>query len=287
MKNKIIFILILLPNLIFSQHRNRLEFNDLHRYHLKGNVETLKYYKYNVTYKNDSISQVKFEDFIVPKNYMIEFNQDGYIRKKIEYRLKNDSIIEKGLWLYNYENDKIKKEIYYWNNRSKDTTQWHYLYPDESTTIINQESTMSPKLMHYIYKQVKNKEYYKSINADSSFIGKSLYVYDKRDRIIRIEKYDDQEYTRDIILKSYSDSINLNPKVTVSSYTKYDAPVSINQYKFNDQYDIIEIDGLDVSDDIKTIIEYKYDDNKNWIVKIKKGGTGKIYKIYKREISYY
>lgn len=287
MKNKIIFTLILLPNLIFSQHRIRLEFNDLHRYHLKGNVENLKYFEYNVTYENDSIAQVKLEDFLVPKNYKIEFNREGYIKRKTEYRLKNDSIIEKGLWIYNYEKDKIKNEIYYWNNNSKDTTQWHYLYPDERTTIINQESTMSPKLMHYIYEQDKNKEYYKSINADSSYIGRSLYVYDKQNRIIRIEKYDDQEYTRDIILSTYADSINFNPKVTASSYTKYDAPLFINQFKFNNQYDIIEIDGLDVSDDKKTIIEYKYDDKKNWIEMIKKGGTGKIYKIYKREISYY
>ena len=287
MKNKIILILLLFPSLIFSQHRNRLEFNDLHRFHLKGKVKTLKYFEYNVTYRNDSVTQVNLEDFIVPKNYKIEFNKEGNIQRKTEYRLKNDSIKEKGLWIYNYEKDKIKKETYYWNNYSKDTTQWNYSYHDKRTTIITQESTMSPKLMYYVYKQDQNNEYYESINADSSYIRRSLYVYDKHNRIIRIEKYDDQKYTRDIIFNSYADTINFKPKVTGSSYTKYDAPLIIQQFKFNNQNDIIEIDGLDVSDNKKTIIEYKYDDRGNWIEKTKKGGAGKIYKIYKREIFYY
>ena len=288
MNKKLIFIIIIIsPTLIFAQHRLRMYSNDINRFRLKGKVKSLKYFEFNIKYLNDSVYKLTLEDFLVPRNYKVDFNQDGYITSKIEYRLKNDSIIEKGLWTYNYEKNKIKNEIYYWNNKSKDTTQWNYFYPDNQTTRINKISTMSPKLMHYNYRQLKNKEYYKSINSDSSYIRRSLFVYDNKNRIIRIEKYDDKHYTTDIILNTYSDSLNPNPKLTVSSYTKYDAPPVIRQYEFNNQYDITVRDGLNTKDDKMTIFEYKYDDEKNWIEKVEKGGTGKIIKIYKRKIEYY
>ncbi len=287
MKKYLILISILFPLLIFSQQRIRLNSNDIERYHLKGKVKSLKYFVYDVKYLNDSVYEIKIEDFIVPKNYKIEFNKNGYITKKTEYRSKNDSLIKKGVWLYEYDNNKIKNEIYYWNNNSKDTSKWTYNYPNKNTTLITQQSTMSPKLMYYSYQQNKNKEYYKSANADSSFIRRTLNVYDKKNRIIRIEKYDNLDYIQDIVLKSYSDSLNPYPKITISSYTKYDAPFSIIKYIFNSNNDIIEYDSLINSDNKKNIIEYKYDTQGNWLEKTEKGGTGKIYKVYRREFTYY
>ncbi len=294
MKKTFLFIFISFFSInVFSQVN--AEINELLKRNIKGNVKKMKFLKYEVNYVNDSTYVKKIEDFILPSNYILFFDKKGRKIKKVELRLKNDNLIEKGAWYYTYKNDRIKKEVYYWNNRSKDSTVWFYEYPNKTTQLITKKHFTSsslfdsPRIHFYSYKRKGNKEYFKSYNSDSSFVQRRLFTYDKYNRIMRIENYEDKDYLMDITFKTYRDSSSRNPYQVVSSYTKYDEPrPAIIRYRYNKYGDAIKIINLSFPNEKRIgINKYIYDSKGNWVKKVMKGTSGKVYRIYKREFTYY
>ena len=283
-----ILILILFTVTAFGQHRQRLNSTDLERFGLMGKVKSYSHIDYQSFLEKDSLKDLRVDNFILaPNNYKIEFNNNGYINLKTElaYLRKKDTLIEKGLWVYEYDElNRIKEENYYWNNRSKDTTQWVYKYPDDSTTIIHQYDK-TYKHLRYQYQQSDNLEYFTKANSDSSYVAKGLFVYDKFNRIIRIEKYENKDYIQNLRSQNYIDTIIKNPSVKVWISTKYNAPPAISTHEYDSFGNEIKSSGVGKGSRIH-LTEYKYDKYKNWIEKKVNLSSGRI-KISRRKFEYW
>ncbi|NCQ11320.1 MAG: hypothetical protein GW809_04055 [Bacteroidetes bacterium] len=189
----ILFLFLTLP--VYGQHRQRLIHSDLEQLVLKGQVKSYTNSEYQSFIAKDSLKELKLENsLLAPTAFKVEFNEKGYKKKLIEceYSYKENTLTEKGLWFYKYDNrNRIVEELYCWNNRSNDTTKWVYDYPNDSTTLINRYSKHN-QILRYQYVQSGEMEYYTKANSDSSTISKALFVYDEFTRLTRKEDYDDK-----------------------------------------------------------------------------------------------
>lgn len=284
-RGKLLFVL-LLPGWVLAQtYWQKPEFKD--------SVMSVKVLEYELVYLNDSMYKTKIDDFILPKNYVLYLNQNGFPIRKTELRLKNDSLVEKGVWQYFYENEKIKKEVYIWNNHSETIDEWHYSYPHPDSVLIVKTTKgngiFGNSNQYYSYVRKGNKEIFKSYNADSSFIQRQLNVFDSHNRIVRIEKYEDRDYLTDIYFYSYKDSVFNQPDRTISSFTKYDEPFPVMvRYLYNEFGDVTDVMNFNSDPASHLVFEYEYDPKGNWIKKIHKNNSnGKVTRIVERSFKYY
>lgn len=288
-----ILVFLLFTATVFSQHRQRLNSTDLERFELKGNVKSYTHTDYQTYMEKDSLNDLKIKDFfLIPNNYRIEFNEKGYTKRKYElnYLPKKDTLIEKGLWTFKYDKlNRIKEENYYWNNKSADTTQWVYEYPNDSTTIIHQYDK-TYKHLRYQYQQTRNLENFIKTNSDSSYVTKGLFVYDKYNRITRIEEYENKDYIQNLRIQDYNDTLSKQPSLKVWINTKYNASTFITTHEYDTFGNEIKSSGIDKVSRTHLIkfhlIEYKYDQKNNWIEKKVNLSNGRI-KISRRKFEYW
>lgn len=286
MKLYLLIILSLTSTLSFAQHRQRLMMNDLNRLGLKGEVESLTHIDYQPIEQDDT-SQLEIDHFILaPNNYTIQLDNQGYILKKIEYEYlrKQDSLKEKGLWNYKYDsNHRIIREKYIWNNYSKDTTIWVYEYLGDSVTIVHQYDDTYKHLV-YRYAQRGNREYLTTANSDSSYLTRQIFTYDKQNRMIRKEEYEDQNTITFIRSFDYSDSLIHNPTLDVGISAKYDYGPIIIINKYDSLGSLILSKGIESKSTKK--IEYTYDKTGNWVER-RMLLPNSLIKISRRTIIYY
>lgn len=281
----IIFLTIL--STCIAQHRERLISSDSDRMRLKGKVSTLSHLDYDLIEDISDTSSMRIDHFFLsPNNYVVEFNTHGNIVKKteFEYLYSNDTLRSKGKWTYSYDSlNRIIKEVYYWNNSSNDTTLWTYEYLGDSVTLIDKYDD-TYKHMRYRYAQRDNIEYLTTANSDSSYLTRILFVYDRFNRIIRKEEYEDQPTMTHIRSWRYIDSLSVNAALDVSISLKhnYGPVVIINEY---DSLQNVTLSSR-IGNQKPSLIEYDFDALGNWTERRTLLPNGFI-KISRRRIEYY
>jgi len=285
---KIFQILILFPIVGFSQMRSRLNSTDLIRYDLKGNVKEMVFKEYEPRFSNDTTYTLELYDFLGPSNFKLEFNKFGNLKSKSELRSENDSIKVGAIWLYKYDNkNRILKEERFSFQYSKDTATWNYQYIGDS--IINiQQLDKTYKILYYTYLEKENFEYLNHANSDSSYVTKRLYVYDKFDRVIRSEDYENKDYIQDLRIKTYKDTVSSKIFKEVLIWTKYnDSFYHEFEYNENENFEKMIIGNFNKNETSVNRYEYDYDKKGNWIEKRHFGWRGKLSTVFRREIEYY
>ncbi len=285
---KIFLILILLPIVGFSQMRSRLNSTDLKRYDLKGNVKEMIFKEYEPRFSKDTTYTLELYDFLGPSNFKLEFNKFGNLKSKSELRSENDSIKVGAIWHYKYDNkNRILKEQRFSFQYSKDSTTWNYQYIGDSIINIQQLDKIY-KILYYTYIEKGNFEYLNHANSDSSYVTKRLYVYDKFDRVIRSEDYENKDYIQDLRITTYNDTVSSNVFKEVLIWTKYnDSFYNEFEYNENDNFNKMIIGNFNKNETSINRYEYDYDQKGNWIEKRHFGWKGKLSTVFRREIKYY
>lgn len=287
MKKIIIFLFIIIPFIAKSQMRERIYFNDLYRNQLKGNVKELKHVEYEPIYKSETEFELKihFTPF-VRNNYSVKFNNKGYLEEKSQLTLNKDSLVLDNKWYYYYDKkNKIKKE-------GNKYSTWDYEYIGDSITKIIQlhKTYDSPK--YYNYTQKGSDELLNTFNVDSSYQTKILFVYDKYNRIIRIENYDNKEFIQQLTLRNYEDTIAQNPNNEIYIYTNGNPYIDVftkSNYVYDNKNNPIkrEFENLNPNKNKTEKYQYTYDKQGNWIEKEMFDIKNKLFAVIKREIFYY
>lgn len=268
--------------------RERLNSTDLERYGLKDSVLEIIHKEYEPRYSNDSIYTLELYDFLAPHNYKLVFDQEGNLNTRTELRKKNDSLISGAVWNYKYDqNKRILQEKRISHQYSKDTIIWNYEYKGDS--VINvQQLDKTYDVLYYTYRQEGKFEYLNHANSDSSYQTKKLFVYDKFNRLIRMEDYAEKEFVQDLRISTYNDTTTNNMFREIVIWTKYDNAF-YNEFEYDKNGNVITMIIGNFSDDKKSInrYEYIYDNRNNWIEKRHIGWRGKLSAVFKREIRYY
>lgn len=281
-------IFLLIPFLGFSQMRELLNSTDLERYGLKGSVSELIHKEFEPRYSNDSTYTLELYDFLAPHNYKLEFNNNGNLESKTELRKENDSLIAGAIWNYIYDqNNRIQQEQRVSYQYSKDTMTWNYEYKGDSIVSV-QQLDKTYKVLYYTYRQEGIFEYLNHANSDSSYQTKKLYVYDKYNRLTRMEDYADKEFIQDMRISTYNDTITNNKFIEIMIWTKHNNSF-YNQFEYDKNGNVITMIIGNFSDDKKSVnrYEYVYDDKNNWIEKRHFGWRGELSTVFKRDLRYY
>ena len=268
--------------------RSRLNSTDLLRYDLKGNVKEMVFKEYEPRFSNDTTYNLELYDFLGPSNFKLEFNKYGNLKSKSELRTENDSIKVGAIWHYIYDNkNRVLKEQRFSFQYSKDTTTWNYEYIGDS--IINiQQLDKTYKILYYTYREKGNFEFLSHANSDSSYVTKRLYVYDKFDRVIRSEDYENKDYIQDLRITTYKDTVSSKIFKEVLIWTKYnDSFYNEFEYNVKENFTKMIIGNFNKNDTSINRYEYDYDKKGNWIEKRHFGWRGKLSTVFRREIEYY
>lgn len=263
--------------------RERQNMNDLRRHKLNGNVKDLKYVEYEPHYTNDSTYILKIHDFLSMKNNISTFNKLGYLEKKIELSADSKDLLStSAIWTYKYDKEnKIIREF----RESKeygDTISWNYTYPKKNTTLIKQYDK-TYHVLYYRYVQEKNVELLTTANSDSSYQRKMKFIYDHYNRLIKYENYEDTDSIINLRVLNYNDkSRNFSIETTEDKKYKFKNNKS---YEYDDNGNMIKV--FDEKSKLIGWFEYVYDNRKNWTELKCYNSKGKLYNVYKREISYY
>jgi len=252
---------------------------------LSENVKSLSHLDYDLIEKISDTATLRIDHFfLAPNNYTLEFNAAGYLTSKTEYDLQEDTLKPKGLWRYLYDSlNRITQETYYWNNFSNDTTLLVYEYYGDSVTLIHKYDD-TYKHRRYRYAQRNNIEYLTTANADSSYLETVLFAYDKQNRLIRKEEYENQNTIAFIRSWSYNDSLSTKPSLDagISSKYNYGPVLIINEY--DSLQNLILSKGIGTQK--PTLIDYTFDAYGNWIEQ-RKTLPNELIKISRRRIEYY
>ena len=279
---------MLLPIIGFSQMRNQLSSTDLKRYELNGRVKEMVFNEYEPRFSNDTTYTLELYDFLGPSNFKLEFNKSGNLKAKSELRTDNDSIKVGAIWNYKYDNqNRILQERRYSFQYSKDTITWNYEYVGDSIINVNQLDK-TYEILYYTYIKKGNLEILNHSNSDSSYVTKKLYVYDKFNRVIRSEDYEDKDFIQDFRITTYKDTISLNKFKEIVIGTKHDISF-YNEFEYNEKNNLIKmiIGNFNNNDTSINRYEYDYDKRGNWIEKRHFGWRGKLSTVFRREIKYY
>lgn len=284
---KLIISLILLFTLstCFGQHRQRLISTDLELMGLSGKVKSLSHLDYDLIENISDTAALRIDHFfLAPNNHTFEFNTAGYLTSKTEYELREDTLKPKGLWRYLYDSlNRITQETYSRNNFSNDTTIWVYEYHGDSVTLIHKYDD-TYKHMIYRYAQRNNIEYLTTANADSSYLTSLLFAYDKLNRLMRKEEYEDQNTITFIRSWKYKDSLATKPSldVGISSKHNYGPVIIMNEYD--------SLQNLVLSKGVGTqkpkLTAYTFDSYGNWIER-RTTLPNALIKVSRRRIEYY
>lgn len=278
-----IFTFTFYISLCNGQMRERFHMNDLKRHKLNGNVKDVKYIVYEALHNtNDSAYVLKTFDFLSIKNNISTFNRLGYLEKKVElsFDLK-DSISVSAIWTYSY--DKRNRIIREFRDSKKygDTSSWNYTYNKNNTLIKYYHKDYH--VLYYKYSQIKDLELLTTANSDSSFQRKIKFVYDKRNRLVRYENYEDKDSILDLRILRY-DNKSRNYIFEMNEDKKY--RFKINKfYKYDEHGNVIKI--FNKEQKLTGWYGYVYDRKKNWIEQKCYNSAGKLYNVCKREITYY
>jgi hypothetical protein len=279
----IILIFTFFISLCHGQMRERFYMNDLKRQKLNGKVKDVKFIEYEARYnKEDSTYTLKIFDFLSMKNNISSFNKLGYLEKKTELSFDiKDSMSISAIWTYQY--DKKNRIIREFRDSKKngDTSSWNYKYMNNNTLIKYYQKDYH--VLYYKYSQMNEVELLTTANSDSSYQRKMKFIYDKENRLIRYENYENTDSIVSQRVLSYTnESRNFNNEINEDKKYKY----KINKsFEYDENGNVKKI--FNEEQKLTGWFEYVYDRNKNWIEQKCYNSSGKIYNVYKREISYY
>lgn len=263
--------------------RDKFNMNDLERQKLNGKVREVKYIEYEARYNTkDSSYTLKIFDFLSMKNNISTFNKLGYLEKKTElsFDLK-DSMSISAIWTYQY--DKKNRIIREFRDSKKygDTSSWNYKYNKNNTLIKYYHKDYH--VLYYKYSQMNDIELLTTANSDSSYQRKMKFIYDKQNRLVRYENYENTDSIVNLRILSYeNESRNYSNEINEDKKYKY----KINKsFEYDENGNVKKI--FNEEQKLAGWFEYVYDNNKNWIEQKCFNSSGKIYNVYKREISYY
>ena len=116
----------------------------------------------------------------------------------------------------------------------------------------------------------------------------TLYLYDKFNRVIRSEDYENKLFVQDLRITSYKDTITSNKFKEVVIWTKHNNSF-YNEFEYNENDNSIKmiIGSFNKNDTSINRYEYDYDKFGNWIEKRHFGWRGKLSTVFRREIKYY
>jgi len=268
MKKNIFILLLLIPFIGLSQMRERFKSTDWEKYELKGKVKEVLHKEYIPRFSNDTTYTLELYDIVLALlNYKLEFNKTGNLNTLTELKLE-DSLIASVVWNYKYNSkNRIVQEKRVSLQYSKDTIIWNYQYKGNSITNI-QQLDKTYKILYYTYKQKGNVEYLSQTNSDSSYIGKRVFVYDKKNRLIRDEDYENQKTIQHLTVSTYKDNgSNKKHRDTITSI-KYNYRL-YNEFEYNEYGDIIIMKTGSFTDAPSSVNKYTYvyDKKGNWIEK--------------------
>ena len=263
--------------------RERLSYNDLERYDLYGKVKSMTYIEYEPRYNSDTTYTLKIYDFLSMKNHIAMFDEKGYLEKKIElFSDLNDSLSESAIWTYKYDkNNRIVREFRD-SKRFGDTTSWNYQYFDNNTTVIK-EFSKTFHVLYYKYVQNENIELLTTANSDSSYQRTIKFIYDKQNRLVRKEDFENKDTIVNLRILKYNDE-SLNYGEEIIEVKKYKHLLS-KSFKYDANGNMKEI--YDSHSKLIGTFEYVYDKNKNWTEQRCYNANGRLYNVYKRTLVYY
>lgn len=255
---------------------------------LKGAVKEIKHYAFepDITEK-DSIHLKRF-DFFGMHNFILEFDREGWLIKKTEFKLRDEQLMPFGKWNYTYDGkSRIIKETYTFDGLSNsETASFQYAYPyDSLTTIVEQRNGKTRSTYHYIL--INRTEEFISINSDSSYIGKTILEMDDQGRVLRIEDYGNVSRLQKLTINSYHDKIYRTPSKVLSTDLKSGQTFLIENL-LDEQGSITsqKKSSFNNGEFKTTTYTYIYDTTGNWIEK-REFLDNHLRKIFQREIEYY
>ncbi len=271
-------------SLCYGQMRERLHMNDLKRQKLNGNVKDLKHIEYEARYNTkDTTYALVISDFLSMKNNISTYNKSGYLEKKTElsFDLK-DSISISAVWTYEYDKDNRIIREYRDSKKYGDTSSWNYKYINKNATLIKYYHK-TYNVLYYKYSQEKDVELLTTANSDSSYQRKMKFIYDKKNRLVHYENYENTDSIINLRDLKYSDE-SRNYTEEFNEDRKYKYKIK----KFLD-YDV-NGNVIKIFDETKKLtgwFEYVYDSRKNWIEQKCFNSSGRLYNVIKRDITYH
>ncbi|UJP66595.1 hypothetical protein [Mongoliitalea daihaiensis] len=275
------------PFTVFSQS-GTLATTQKEKQNLKGPVKEVLHTTFEpMQIGGDSTTWIPY-DFFGFHNYRLKFDNRGLLTERIDYKLQDNELKQRGIWNYTYdEKDRVVEEVYLYESLSTiDTASFSYTYLNDSSTSIFEKRNGVPSSTYH-YNLSKSTEEFTSVNADSSFIQKTFSEIDDRNRVTRKEDYSNGTRIRSLTLNTYHEQQFLTPAKSLQSYGKGNQ-VSLYENELDEQGNVIseKITAFHTGDSKTTTYSYLYDDMGNWIEKGEY--VDKILrKIVKRSIDYY
>lgn len=274
--------------------------------------------------------------YVTYKNREQKFNQEGLktaetwfegdnsVYRKFEYDYnENNHIVQTkkhyggsllAITKKNYLNDLLMSEIYFTMNEDNNNYSYKYYSYDESKNLIqisNFDENGFDFSSHYTYNEMGKQIQLNNLLSDDAKILVWKKIYDKKNRLIEIQNYSTNEYTKkDSIVKKIVMKYNENNKIIQKKYIvtgyeieynfEYDVNNNIkrvynnsvskpNNYEFSyfrKKNRIVKVIIKKYADNFTITFDYKDDEKGNWIEQTK-SVNGKPMFIWKRKIEYY
>lgn len=228
------------------------------------------------------------------KKTTYKYNSKGYLIESIDYD-RNDKILTKGTYKYNYKNlveaknfyrqeslevlgDNLFTTIYKYRNdkliekgtyRSDSILEGYgkYLYKYDSNNKLIERKHCDAKgdcwRSEYVYssKRVKEKKY----NLDGSYSGMNVSIFNRNGNLIKESFYNSENKIDFIEIYKYDKDDNLIEEGRKSKYEDHHNW----KYIYDDKGNEVKYYRYNINSDItfKIIYKYEFDNNDNWIKK--------------------
>ena len=292
---KLITIFLLLPILCYSQILQELNKTGLEQNDLKGKVSQIKIIHFDIDYEGDSLVVKPYSGWFGYVESVNNFNKKGFLTSKDFFNFKNKSKIKTASSNYYYnQNNRLDSIIWKSKNTQSKTI---YKYLGDSLILVNYSSITSKlgilsstKSTHKLKNNVEDW----NLKGDS-FFRNYRFVYDNKNRILRKEEFYDTDSIQVLTIFNYLDSKTQNPSNAII-YLPFESVSDIIDYQYDKNGNLIKVETKEfVFKDNKKIesshtsytLEYKIDDNNNWIEKREFFPSGKLEELIKREIKYF
>lgn len=283
----LVLLILMIPFLAFSQ-RGKSSINDLMMMNLKGAVKEVRHFGFTPEYIEEDSIVLSPLDFFGTHNFILKFNEKGWLKEKIELRLNQEEhLFPDAIWTYTYDGQqRLLNETITFRVTTPDTASFHYAYPNDSLMTIAEKQNSLTK-MTYRYTLDNRTEEFLAINRDSSYIGKTYFEKDAHDRIIRREDYNNMTRLQNLTINFYQDSIFRTPFKTIETNLRTGRMMQIENI-LDDHGNIIsqKLGPIQNGESNTTTYTYVYDVGGNWIEK-REYISNQLRKIFLREIDYY
>lgn len=283
----LLFLIMATPLLAFSQ-RGKSSVNDLVMMNLKGAVKEVRHFAFTPKYMEEDSIVLSPLDFFGTHNFILKFNERGWLNEKIELRLnQEDHLFPDAIWKYTYDRqERLSSETITFRVTTPDTASFHYAYPNDSLMTIAEKQNRQTK-MTYRYTQDDRTEEFIAINRDSSYIGKTYFEKDTFERIIRREDYNNMPRLQNLTINFYQDSIFRTPYKTIETNLRTGRMLHIENL-LDEHGNMIsqKVGPIQNGESKITTYTYLYDAGGNWIEK-REFIDNQLRKIFLREIDYY